>query len=492
MPGHHPITEFVHATVSGFGAQVLATVLALVVLSGAGLAVRAVGSPLKEYLDDAVVESLQAGFLAVFTALVGMFLITVWRASGLVRKGFREIDPDARTIVAAVLSVAVLAAAFSLTRVTKNSIRRLSQQRGTITNHQQEVAHHIVQILVFGLAGLVVFGIWGVNPSDLLLGAGVATVMVGLAARQTLGAVLAGFVVLFSRPFELGDWVQIGDNEGVVTDISIVNTQLRTFDEEYVMIPNDIVTDTEVVNRSRKGRLRLETDVGVDYSTDLEHAMEIAAEAMAGTETPMERPDPHVVLAEFGSSSVVLRLRYFIDNPSARKMWKARTEVISAVKGAFTAEGIKIPFPQRELMGREEAGGLAVSGVSAGDAESDEDRIEREPVAESDDEGVESGDGEDDPDSRGSEEESSGSDDERPDSGVGTKDASDNGDGDVEADGKCEDDVDGDRGNGGEGDRGDNADGDRADERNENTSGADDPSEESTTMDDDAGTGDDE
>jgi len=391
MPGHHPLREVVHSTFTGIPMQLLATVLALVALAGIGFGVRAVGPPLKERLDGAIVESLQAGFLAICTAGVGVFLITVWRAAGLIRRGFEQIDPSAGDIVATVLSIAVIAGAYALTRVTKNTIRRLSQERGAITNHQQEVAHHMVQIFVFVMAILVVFGIWGVDPGDLLLGAGVATVVFGLAARQTLGAVLAGFVVLFSRPFELGDWVVIDDNEGVVTNISIVNTQIRTFDEEYVMIPNDLVTDTEVVNRSRKGRLRLETDVGVDYATDVKQAKEVATEALKETDTPMERPDPHVVLAEFSSSSVVLRLRYFIDNPSARKMWKARTEVITAVKEAFHEEGIKIPFPQRELSGREEAGGLAVSGVETsaraveGDAEEcdddGEERIEREAAA---------------------------------------------------------------------------------------------------------------
>jgi len=386
VPGHYPLSDMIQAIFSGIAMQLLATALALLVLVGVGVGVQALGPRLKQRLDNALVESLQAGFLSVFTAAVGLFLISVWRAGGLVERGFREIDPDSRTIVAAVLSIAVAAAAYALTRMTKNTIRRLSQQRGAITNHQQQVGHHLVQLFVSVLAGLVVLGIWGVDPGDLLLGAGVATVMVGLAARQTLGAVLAGFVVLFSRPFELGDWVIINDNEGVVTDISIVNTQIRTFDEEYVMIPNDLVTDTEVTNRSRKGRLRLETDVGVDYDTEIARAREIATDAMAETDTPMERPDPHVVLSEFGGSSVVLRLRYYIDTPSARKMWKARTEVITAVKDAFAEENIKIPFPQRELSGRQEAGGLTVSGVGARTEATDgnDERVERNPESEAD------------------------------------------------------------------------------------------------------------
>ena len=396
MPGHHPLRDAIQATFESTGARLLVTLGMLVVLAAVIVAVRRSGSGLKDHVEDTLAESIQGGVVALWTAATTLFLVVVWRAGGLLSQGLAQINPTRQEVVTVVLSVAVFVAAYGLTRLSKNSIRRLSKERGAISDHQQEVAHHLVQIVIFGMAVLVVLGIWDVDPSRLLLGAGAAGVVIGLAARQTLGAVLAGFVVLFSRPFDLGDWVVIGDEEGIVTDISVFNTRIRTFDEEYVMIPNDIVTDTEIRNRSRKGRLRIETDVGVDYDTDVEHAMEVAAEAMAETETPMERPDPNVVLSEFSGSSVVLKLRYYIDNPSARKMWKARTEVITAVKEAFAAEDIKIPFPQRELSGRPEAGGLAVSGVSASDvsdgdtddaeadSEADDDRIEREDAVDAD------------------------------------------------------------------------------------------------------------
>ena len=353
-------TDVVHAAFPDLPMQVLGSVLALLLLALVGWAIRTVGPWLKEYVDGAVVESMQAGLMTVVTAAVGIFLIAVWRAGEMVQQAVGTASLSQKNVIAIVLTVAILAGAYSLTRVSKNFIKRLSRERNAITNHHQEVAHHVSQIAIYVFAGLVVLGLWGVSPESLVVGAGVATVFLGLAARQTLGAVLAGFVVLFSRPFELGDWVKIDDKEGVVTDITVVNTQLRTFDEEYVMIPNDRVTATEVVNRSKKGRLRLETDVGVDYGTDLDEAVEVAESAMEDLDVLMERPPPNVVLSEFESSSVILRLRYYIAKPSARKMWKARTDVISAVKSAFAEADVKIPFPQRELTGRPERGGFQV------------------------------------------------------------------------------------------------------------------------------------
>ena len=221
----------------------------------------------------------------------------------------------------------------------------------------------IVYTLFFALLGGVL-GLAGGGPFGGLVG-GVGILVLGVvitlvfalesAVAGAIGAVLAGFVVLFSRPFELGDWVVIDDQEGVVTDITIVNTQIRTFDDEYVMIPNDLVTDTDVVNRSRKGRLRLNVDVGVDYDTDLDEAIEVAEDAMRDHNLVLSPPEPHAVLTGFDDSEIGMRLRFYISNPSARKMWKARTRVTLAVKRAFDDAGIKIPFPQRELSGRPES-----------------------------------------------------------------------------------------------------------------------------------------
>jgi small-conductance mechanosensitive channel len=163
---------------------------------------------------------------------------------------------------------------------------------------------------------------------------------------------------MFSRPFEIGDWVEVGDHEGIVTDITIVTTRMQTFDGEYVMIPNDVVSSESVINRSRKGRLRIEVDVGVDYAADPREAAETARDAVRGLDNVLRVPTPQAVVKEFADSAVVLGVRVWIDNPSARRMWRTRTAVVSAVKTAFDEEGIKIPFPQRELMGREESGGL--------------------------------------------------------------------------------------------------------------------------------------
>jgi small-conductance mechanosensitive channel len=222
--------------------------------------------------------------------------------------------------------------------------------------------------------------LWGARPGSFLIGAGAIGVVVGLAARQTLGAMLAGFVLLFARPFEIGDWVVIGEEEGTVTDVSVFNTAIRTFDNEHVLIPNDLVTSQEIINRSRNTRLRIGVDVGVDYDADPGEAAEVAREAMADCDELLDDPAPDVVISEFASSSVVLTCRFWIYEPSISRKWEAQNAMVEAVKAAFEREGIQIPFPQRTVSSREDSGiPLAHREASSdpGDGPEDEGNEER-------------------------------------------------------------------------------------------------------------------
>ncbi|WP_248897196.1 mechanosensitive ion channel family protein [Haloplanus halobius] len=260
------------------------------------------------------------------------------------------------------LGIVVLASTYALTGFVGQIIGEFTGKRSAVSEHQREIVYRLTQVSLYTLAILVVVGLFTRDLGNLLVGAGFLGIVVGMAARQTLGAVLAGFVLMFSRPFEIGDWIEIGEREGIVTDITVVTTRIQTFDGEYVMLPNDEVNAQPITNRTRKGRLRIEVEVGVDYDTNPGNAAEIARDAVKGLDEILQVPTPQVVAKRFGDSAIILGVRVWIDNPSARRRWRARTAVIEAVTAAFDEEGIKIPFPQRELMGRTEEGGLAIAG----------------------------------------------------------------------------------------------------------------------------------
>jgi small-conductance mechanosensitive channel len=298
-------------------------------------------------------------------------LVVVWGVESEAWDRLQILQGQATVIVRLALTMAFFAAVYVGTGLLDRTVERLTKTQDGVTDHQAEILFRILQITMYIAALVAALGFWNVNLGGLLIGAGFAGIVLGMAARQTLGAVIAGLVLMFSRPFEIGDWVQIGEKHGIVTDITIVNTRLQTFDGEYVMLPNDYVGSNEVVNRSRKGRLRIHIEVGVDYGTDVENAMSVAKEAMSDLDDVLSVPRPQVVLKELGDSGVVLDLRVWIDKPSSRRRWRAQTAVIREVKAAFEEAGIKIPFPQREISGRAETGGFRVreQPVEEGDVE---------------------------------------------------------------------------------------------------------------------------
>lgn len=342
------------------------------------LAVRYLRREIRKKFTSNVSDVILAG--ATGTILVGavVSLLVLWHLADDTAQALDQIGGTLDVGVKIFIALATVAGAYILSGFAKRAIDRFSDGHEAISRHQSEIVYRVSQLSVYVAAVAVILGMWDVDLSGLLVGAGFLGIVVGMAARQTLGALLAGFVLMFSRPFEIGDWIQIDDEEGIVTDISIVNTRIQTFDGEYVMIPNDIVSGDKIVNKSRKGRLRIEVEVGVDYEADVEEAADIAEETMKELDEVLTVPTPKVVLKELGSSSVVLLLRAWIDKPSARREWRARTAVIESVKAAYDEAGIKIPFPQRELTGREESKGLQLSHQQVvADGDEDEPRTER-------------------------------------------------------------------------------------------------------------------
>lgn len=337
------------------------SVLILLGVVAGGMAVHRLGWRVEKRLPNHVADVVLAAVVGCLVLVAALSLLVLWGLAADAVEALNQIGGTVERGFNFVFALVVVASAYVVNGFAGRAIDRFTDGHENITEHQSEIVYRISQLTVWVGAFAVILGLWDVDLSGLLVGAGFLGIVVGMAARQTLGALLAGFVLMFSRPFEIGDWVEIDDEEGIVTDISIVNTRIQTFAGEYVMIPNDIVSGRKIVNKSRKGRLRIEVEVGVDYEADAERAADIAKEAMKDLDEILSVPTPQVVLKEFGDSAVVLSLRFWIDKPSARRQWRARTTVIKSVKAAFDREDVKIPFPQRELTGRQESGGFELA-----------------------------------------------------------------------------------------------------------------------------------
>ena len=305
---------------------------------------------LREGIPASFLLRLAVGLLQIaLFALAGVAVLTLWGRFELVVAVLPVAENALRVGAQVVVSAVLLGGAYVVSDVVETYVADLSADSDRITAHQEQLLTRLAQVGLLVLAGVTVLGIWGVNLGGLLVGAGFLGIVLGMAARQTLGSLIAGFVLMFARPFEIGDWVEIGNEEGFVTDITIMNTHMRNFDGEYVVVPNDLVANQSITNRSREGRLRIHMEVGIGYDDDPEEAAEIAEDVLSGITTIANNPEPYAIPSGFGDSAILLDLRFWIDPPTPQARWRSKAAAVEEIQGRFVDAGISIPYPQRTV-----------------------------------------------------------------------------------------------------------------------------------------------
>jgi len=181
--------------------------------------------------------------------------------------------------------------------------------------------------------------------------AAAAALAIGLATQNVISNFVSGVFIYADKPFRIGDWIEWNDNSGVVEDISLRVTRVRTFDNELLTVPNSDLTSNVVKNPVAKEKLRLKFVFGIGYDDDVEQATDIIVEEAENHPDIMNDPAPSVRLTELADSYVGLQSRIWIDQPSRADYVKTRGEYVTNVKARFDEVGIDIPYPQRELSG---------------------------------------------------------------------------------------------------------------------------------------------
>jgi small conductance mechanosensitive channel len=195
----------------------------------------------------------------------------------------------------------------------------------------------------------------GLRLGDLVATLGLGTVAIGFAFQDIFKNFLAGVLLLAQEPFRIGDSVVIGNYEGVVAQIEIRTTNIRTYDGELVLVPNSIVFTSPVQVRTHFGQRRTSLAVGVGYETDLATALPALAAAIVELEGVANDPKPLVDATSFDESSIGLVVRYWTpaDSPS---VLRTKSRVVVAIKAYCDANGISLPWPIRTVVFAEPKG----------------------------------------------------------------------------------------------------------------------------------------
>jgi small conductance mechanosensitive channel len=200
------------------------------------------------------------------------------------------------------------------------------------------------KLAVFALAVILALDKFGVNTTSLVAGIGVAGVGIGLALQGVLGNIFAGFTIIFTKPFRVGEYIEILGVAGQVTHIELTKTKLLHADRSIVSIPNHKILGEILHNYGNTRQLTLE--VGVAYQADLPLAISTVRSILAQNSRVLKDPAANVGITALGDSSITISIQPWVKVPD---YGPAQLELFEAIVAQFRTLKIDIPFPQREV-----------------------------------------------------------------------------------------------------------------------------------------------
>ncbi len=193
---------------------------------------------------------------------------------------------------------------------------------------------------------IAAIGKLGVQTTSFAAVVAAAGLAIGLALQGSLSNFASGVLLILFKPFKAGDFIKAGGEAGIVVEVGLLTTELRTPDNIKIILPNSAVMGGSITNISAHPTRRVDMTVGVSYGDDLNKAKQIMEALLAADERVLKDPAPQIAVANLGDSSVDFVVRPWVN---AADYWAVKFDFTQAVKEKFDAEGISIPFPQRDV-----------------------------------------------------------------------------------------------------------------------------------------------
>ena len=193
---------------------------------------------------------------------------------------------------------------------------------------------------------LPVLGYWGIQLSGIAALVASAGVAIGLALQGSLSNFAGGFIILFIRPFKVGDYIETATYGGVVEQIGLFYTQLATPDNKQILIPNGALSNGSLINYSAKSTRRVDLIFSVGYENDITHVKEVLNKIVENNNLILKDPKPFIGVTAHSASSVDFVVRAWCDT---QDYWNIYFDLLEEVKITFDKENISIPYPQMDL-----------------------------------------------------------------------------------------------------------------------------------------------
>jgi len=242
------------------------------------------------------------------------------------------------------LALAIFIIGYLVAGGVKKAVLRAAERNPRIDRTLASFFASMVRYAILVVVFIAVLSRFGVETTSLVAAIGAAAFAVGLALQGTLGNVAAGVMLVFFRPYSLGDFVEVGGVSGTVADINLFTTELNTPDNKTIIVPNGQAWGNVITNYSVKPTRRVDITFGISYDDDINKAMEVIRAHYDADERVLKDPEFFQGVIKHNSSSIDIVTRAWVNTPD---FWPVYFAAMKGIKEAFDANGIEIPYPHR-------------------------------------------------------------------------------------------------------------------------------------------------
>ncbi|NCB41259.1 MAG: mechanosensitive ion channel family protein [Clostridia bacterium] len=210
---------------------------------------------------------------------------------------------------------------------------------------------NIAKVILWAVVGITFLDSLGIKATTFLTVFAAAGAAIALALKDSLGNFAGGILILFTKPFSKGDYVECCDVAGMIESIDILYTTILTIDNQVVTIPNGQLTNNTITNYSKQETRRLVFDIGISYESDIAKAKETLLSLVEHDPRVHKTPEPYCIVDGYQDSAVKLSLRAWC---STAEFWNVKWDIQGLIKDSLKAQGISIPYPQLDIQIKQE------------------------------------------------------------------------------------------------------------------------------------------
>ncbi|WMJ23601.1 mechanosensitive ion channel [Paludicola sp. MB14-C6] len=203
-----------------------------------------------------------------------------------------------------------------------------------------------IKVTLYIIVGISALTELGVPPTSLITVLGAAGLAIGLAVQDSLANLAGGFILLFTKPFKVGDYIQIADITGTVKHINVLQTKLDTIDNKAIFIPNGQVSTAKIINYSAEPTRRLDLVFSIGYQADFQFVKQLLTDIVEKNPLTLKDPPPIIRMTEHGASSIKIAVKVWVLTENYMDL---NFDLLEEVKLAFDKNKITIPFTQMDV-----------------------------------------------------------------------------------------------------------------------------------------------